>query len=109
MPISHRRLLIAKNKVSRKLKAIQTARRRAEAADRKKEEELSKNRRRWEREQKAKARIGSRIAVCGINFYTENSGWRTCHTCGKPLHFFDSHEEANSGNAGCFKYARNSP
>lgn len=98
-----RSLLIALNRVRKKRKAIALARKRGESALRHAEEEKAKDRRRWDREQKARKKNlnAHRVALCGINYYFQNSGWPTCHSCGKPLVFYDSAAEAETHNKPC--------
>jgi hypothetical protein len=101
--MSPRSLLISLNRLRNARKSITLAKKREESAIRHAEEEKAKDRRRWERDRKARAKNENahRVGLCGINFYFQNSGWRTCHACGNPLVFYDSAAEAEIHNKPC--------
>lgn len=70
-------------------------------------DELQKkiDRERFQREEKARQRRESHIALCGINVYF--GGWMECHKCGQPLTYYDTMREASSTSATALvsKYA----
>jgi hypothetical protein len=76
----------------------------------KRQAELDKNRRRFKRETIRKQKTDDEVAVCGIRFYSRSpharacgNYWRNCHSCGKPLRYFDTHAEAQANNRPCIR------
>jgi hypothetical protein len=65
----------------------------AQRTQRKAEEEMAKNNRRWKREEKARAKNDILIAQCGINWYSRRRDagifWTHCRTCGQELIYTD--------------------
>ena len=57
------------------------------------EEEMAKNTRRWKREEKTRAKNDTLTAQCGINWYNRRRDagiyWTHCRTCGQWLHYTD--------------------
>ena len=62
-------------------------------AQRKAEEEMAKNTRRWKREEKTRAKNDTLTAQCGINWYNRRRDagiyWTHCNSCGQLLHYTD--------------------
>ncbi len=60
---------------------------------RKAEEEMAKNKRRWKREEASRKRNDILVAQCGINWYSRRRDagiyWTHCKTCGQLLHYTD--------------------
>jgi hypothetical protein len=60
---------------------------------RKAEEEMAKNTRRWKREEATRKRNDILVAQCGINWYSRRRAagiyWTHCKTCGQLLHYTD--------------------
>jgi hypothetical protein len=60
---------------------------------RKAEEEMAKNTRRWKREEATRKRNDIIVAQCGINWYSRRRDagiyWTHCKTCGQLLHYTD--------------------
>ena len=60
---------------------------------RKAEEEMAKNTRRWKREEKTRAKNDTLTAQCGINWYNRRRDagifWTHCKTCGQELIYSD--------------------
>ena len=65
----------------------------AQREQRKAEEEIAKNTRRWKREEKIRAKNDTLTAQCGINWYNRRRDagiyWTHCKTCGQLLHYTD--------------------
>ena len=65
----------------------------AQREQRKAEEEIAKNTRRWKREEKTRAKNDTLTAQCGINWYNRRRDagiyWTHCKTCGQLLHYTD--------------------
>ena len=65
----------------------------AQRDQRKAEEEIAKNTRRWKREEKTRAKNDTLTAQCGINWYNRRRDagiyWTHCKTCGQLLHYTD--------------------
>jgi hypothetical protein len=57
------------------------------------EEEMAKNTRRWKREEATRKRNDTLTAQCGINWYSRRRDagiyWTHCRTCGQLLHYTD--------------------
>ena len=60
---------------------------------RKAEEEIAKNTRRWKRAELTRAKNDTLTAQCGINWYNRRRDagiyWTHCKTCGQFLHYTD--------------------
>jgi hypothetical protein len=60
---------------------------------RKAEEEMAKNTRRWKREEATRKRNDILVAQCGINWYSRRRDagiyWTHCKSCGQLLHYSD--------------------
>ena len=65
----------------------------AQRAIRKRQEEMTKNNRRWKREEAARKRNDILVAQCGINWYSRRRDagiyWTHCKTCGQLLNYTD--------------------
>ena len=65
----------------------------AQRTQRKAEEEIAKNTRRWKREEKNRAKNDTVTAQCGINWYNRRRDagifWTHCRTCGQELIYTD--------------------
>ena len=65
----------------------------AQREQRKAEEEIAKNTRRWKREEKNRAKNDTLTAQCGINWYNRRRDagifWTHCRTCGQELIYTD--------------------
>ena len=65
----------------------------AQRTQRKAEEEIAKNTRRWKREEKNRAKNDTLTAQCGINWYNRRRDagifWSHCRTCGQELIYTD--------------------
>ena len=77
-------------------------------AEAEREEESARMERRWKRENARRERVPDQVALCGLYFYnrsphTRGNGnfWRNCVRCGKPLHYFDTYEEAQANKGEC--------
>ena len=65
----------------------------AQRTIRKRQEEMDKNRRRWKRAEKTRAKNDTLTAQCGINWYNRRRDagifWTHCRTCGQELIYTD--------------------
>ena len=65
----------------------------AQRDQRKAEEEIAKNTRRWKRAELTRAKNDTLTAQCGINWYSRRRDagiyWTHCKTCGQLLHYTD--------------------
>ena len=67
----------------------------------KRQAEQDKIRRRLHRELDARQKRHDMVALCGVNFYSSSprdrdrgNHWTHCASCGKPLRYFGTYEEA---------------
>jgi hypothetical protein len=74
----------------------------------KRQAELDKLSRRVMRDHERKQKQPDQVALCGINFYTRSprdrargTSWTLCASCGKPLRYFDTYEQAQAANGEC--------
>jgi hypothetical protein len=71
---------------------------------RKAEEEMAKNTRRWKREEATRKRNDILVAQCGINWYSRRRDagiyWTHCKTCGQLLHYTDDKHDKPQVCAG---------
>jgi hypothetical protein len=74
----------------------------------KRKAEQDKIRRRLHRELAARQKRHDMVALCGVNFYSSSprdrhrgNHWTHCASCGKPLRYFDTYEEARASLREC--------
>ena len=82
--------------------------RKAQRAAKKRQEEIDKTHRRLMRDHERRKKQADLYAVCGINFYAlsprdreRGCHWTNCKTCGKPLRWFKTYNEAQASNGEC--------